>query len=100
MWSVIDRNAPAATPDEELSLAGNPDLLARPTTTYLQDLGRGGDAWTLSPRPGEVAVRYITDAALGVLEVSTESGGGAAAPATRASVGDSARHVFTQFRPE
>jgi hypothetical protein len=82
------------------------DFLAEPTNLpkwavgFCHSIRRDGERWVVSTATGQVAIRYVTDRALGVIDfyISPSPGIEAAAFSRVLSNGSGAEYVFTQFQ--
>lgn len=78
----------------------DPNNLPRWAVGFCRAIRRDGDHWFVQTSQGEVAVRYVTHADLGVVDFSLSPAPGIEVDAFSRIVpnGDGAEYVFTQFQ--
>jgi uncharacterized membrane protein len=89
-----------ASADELFDFLADPENLPRWAVGFCRSIRRDTDRWVVATAQGEVAIRYVTDRALGVIDflLSPAPGVEAAAFSRVIPNGGGAEYVFTQFQ--
>jgi hypothetical protein len=88
------------TAEHVFDFLANPENLPRWAVGFCRSIRRDGDRWLVRTAQGELAIRYVTDRALGIVDfyLSPAPGVEAAAFSRVLPNGDRAQYVFTQFQ--
>lgn len=87
-------------PRHLFAFLADPSNLPRWAVGFCRSIRQDGDRWLVKTSQGEVAVRYVTDPSLGIIDFYMSSGPGMETAAFSRVLpnGDGSEYVFTQFQ--
>lgn len=88
-------------PKRAFEFLANPENLPKWATSFCRDIRLEGDIWIAETPQGQLEIRYVTDAELGVIDyyISPAPGIEMIAPSRIVQNTDGAEYIFTQFQP-